>query len=138
MATKIFVNLPVDDLPASKAFFAALGYSFNPQISDEPGACMVISEDIYAMLLTHQKFAQFTPRPIADATKATEVITCFSCDNRGNVNEIMDKALAAGGTQTREPQDYGFMYGRSFAVLDGHIWEMVWMDTSAVQQETAK
>lgn len=135
MATKIFVNLPVRDLKASMDFFTQLGYSFNKQFSDDTGACMVISEDIYAMLLTHEKFAQFTPNPVADATKATEVITCLSCESKDDVNAVMDKVLAAGGTETREAQDYGFMYGRSFTDLDGHIWEMMWMDAAAVQQQ---
>lgn len=136
MATKIFVNLPVGDLKASLNFFQQLGYSFNPQFSDDTAACMVISEDIYAMLLTHQKFAQFTPRPVADATKATEVIICLSCDSKEDVNTMMDKALAAGATETREPQDYGFMFGRSYTDPDGHIWELMWMDTAAVQQQS--
>lgn len=136
MATKIFLNLPVRDLKASMNFFQQLGYSFNPQFSDDTAACMVISEDIYAMLLTHQKFAQFTPKPVADATKTTEVLTCLSCDSKEDVNATMDKALAAGATETREPEDYGFMFGRSFTDLDGHIWEMVWMDPAAVQQQS--
>lgn len=134
MATKIFVNLPVKDLKVSMTFFQRLGYSFNPQFSDETAACMVISEDIYAMLLTHPKFAPFTPKPIADATQTTEVITCLSCDSKEAVNAVVDKALAAGATETREPEDHGFMFGRSFTDPDGHIWEMVWMDPAAVQQ----
>lgn len=135
MATKIFVNLPVRDLKASVNFFSQLGYTFNPQFSDDTAACMVISEDIYAMLLTHQKFAPFTPKPIADATKTTEVLTCLSCDSKEDVNAMMNKALAAGATETRDPEDYGFMFGRSFTDLDGHIWELVWMDPAAVQPQ---
>lgn len=135
MATKIFVNLAVKDLPKSIEFFSQLGYSFNQQFTDDTAACMVISEDIYAMLLTHEKFSQFTPKQIADATKTTEVLTCLSCESKEAVNDMVNKALAAGATETREPQDYGFMFGRSFNDLDGHIWEIMWMDPSAVQQQ---
>lgn len=137
MATKIFVNLPVKDLKASMDFFTRLGYSFNKQFSDDTAACMVISEDIYAMLLTHEKFAQFTPKPIADATRSTEVLTCLSCESRSGVDDVMNKALAAGAAEARDPQDYGFMYGRSFSDLDGHIWEMMWMDPAAVPHPQA-
>lgn len=137
MATKIFVNLPVRDLKKSMAFFQQLGYSFNRQFTDDTAACMVISDDIYAMLLTHEKFAQFTPKAISDATKTTEVLTCLSCNSKEEVNAIVDKALAAGGTEARDPQDYGFMFGRSFNDPDGHIWEIMWMDPAAVQQQPA-
>ena len=133
MATKIFVNLPVRDLPKSMAFFAALGYSFNKQYTDETAACLVISEDIYAMLLTHAKFGEFTPKAICDATTTTEVLVCLSCDSRGLVDEIVGKAVAAGGTTYKAPMDYGFMYGHGFQDLDGHIWEYMWMDPNAVQ-----
>lgn len=134
MSSKIFVNLPVKDLDKSKAFFATLGYTFNAQFTDETAACMVISEDIYAMLLTEAKFREFTPRAIADATKVTEVLVALSTDSRDKVNELVDKAVAAGGSEVRPPMDYGFMFNRSFADLDGHIWEIVWMDMAAVQQ----
>lgn len=134
MATKIFVNLPVKDLQRSMDFFRQLGYSFNQQYTDDTAACMVISEDIYAMLLTHDKFSQFTPKKIADATQTTEVLTCLSAESKEGVNEIVDKALAAGATETREPQDYGFMFGRSFNDPDGHIWEIMWMDPAAIVQ----
>ena len=134
MATKIFVNLPVKDLRKSIEFFTQLGYWFNQQFTDETAACMVISDDINAMLLTHKKFSQFTNKQIADATKTTEVLTCLSCESRDAVNKLVDKALAAGATEAREPQDFGFMFGRSFNDLDGHIWEIMWMDPSAVQQ----
>jgi predicted lactoylglutathione lyase len=133
MATKIFVNLPVRDLAASQKFFAALGYTFNPQFSDETGACMVISEDIYTMLLTHAKFKEFTPRSICDATQSTEVLVCLSCENRAQVDELVGKAVAAGGSTYAEPKDYGFMYQHSYQDLDGHLWELVYMDPSAVQ-----
>ncbi len=133
MATKIFVNLPVRDLPKSMEFFSQLGYRFNKQFTDETAACLVIAEDIYAMLLTHAKFGEFTPKAICDATTTTEVLVCLSCDSRAQVDEIVSKAVAAGGTTYKAPMDYGFMYGHGFQDLDGHIWEYMWMDPSAVQ-----
>ena len=134
MTTKIFVNLAVKDLDGSKAFFRQLGFTFNPQFTDETAACMVITDDIYAMLLTHRKFKEFTKKEIADAHRTTEVLTCLSFDSKDKVDELVDKAVAAGGTEAREPQDYGFMYGRSFNDLDGHIWEIIWMDPSHIQR----
>jgi predicted lactoylglutathione lyase len=134
MTTKIFVNLAVKDLDRSKAFFKELGFTFNPQLTDETAACMVITDDIYAMLLTHPKFREFTTKDIADAHKTTEVLTCLSFDSRDEVNEIVDRAITAGATEARDLQDYGFMYGRSFNDLDGHIWEIIWMDPSHIQQ----
>lgn len=134
MSRKIFVNLPVKDLDRSKAFFASLGYTFNPQFTDATAACMVISDDIYAMLLTHEKFAMFSPRPISDAHAATEVLTCLSVESREKVHEIADAALAGGGKEVRECQDHGFMLFRSFEDLDGHVWEIMWMDPAAVQK----
>ena len=134
MATKIFVNLAVKDLERSKEFFKQLGFTFNPQFTDETAACMVIADDIYAMLLTHPKFKEFTKKEVADAHKTTEVLTCLSFDSKEKVNEVVDGAIAAGGTEAREPQDYGFMYGRSFNDLDGHIWEIIWMDPSHIQR----
>jgi uncharacterized protein len=134
MTTKIFVNLPVEDLDKSKAFFAKLGYRFNPQFTDETAACMVITDDIYAMLLTKAKFQEFTKKSVADATKTTEVLTCLSVDSKAKVDEMLDTALEAGATEARDPMDYGFMYGRSFNDLDGHIWEIIWMDPQALQE----
>ena len=134
MATKIFVNLPVQNLAQSIQFFKGLGYKFNKQFTDDAAACMVISDDIYAMLLTHDKFNQFTNKKIVDAKRNTEVLVCLSADSRNNVDELLDKALAGGAAEYREPQDYGFMYGRSFEDLDGHIWEVMWMDPSAIKQ----
>jgi uncharacterized protein len=131
MSTKIFVNLPVRDLDKSMAFFKALGFSFNPQFTDETAACMVVSDDIYAMLLTHAKFKEFTRKAIADATKTTEVLTALSVGSRAEVDRLVDAALKAGASEAREPMDYGFMYGRSFDDLDGHIWEIIHMDESA-------
>lgn len=134
MATKIFVNLPVSDLERSMKFFSHLGYSFNKQFSDETAACMVITEDIYAMLLTHAKFKPFIPGEICDAKKSTEVLVCLSCDTREQVDDLVSKALAAGGSEFREPQDHGFMYGRSYQDPDGHIWELFYMDQNFVQK----
>jgi predicted lactoylglutathione lyase len=131
MSKLIFVNLPVADLPAAKAFYEAIGAVNNPQFTDETAACMVFSEVIHVMLLTHEKFAQFTPKRIADARETSEVLICISADSREGVDEITEKALAAGGKEARAPQDYGFMYGRSFEDLDGHIWEPMWMDMEA-------
>lgn len=134
MATKIFVNLPVNDLQKSIGFFTKLGYTFNPQFTDETATCMIISEDIYAMLLTHAKFQGFTPKAICDATKSSEVLICLSCESRAHVDELVGKAVAAGGTTYAEPKDYGFMYQHGYQDLDGHLWELIWMDPSAVQQ----
>ncbi|HEY1078338.1 MAG TPA: VOC family protein [Fontimonas sp.] len=132
MSKKIFVNLPVADLPKSMAFFKALGYSFNPQFTDDTAACMVISEDIYAMLLTHAKFKSFIPNAIADARKTTQVLIALNFDSREEVAAMVAKAVAAGGNTYSEPQDHGFMLQHGFQDLDGHIWEIFWMDPSAV------
>ena len=134
MATQIFVNLPVKDLDRSKAFFAKLGYSFNPKFTDATAACMVISEDIYAMLLTEQKFKEFTSKPIANAKQATEVLVCLSQASKAKVNEIVDAAVRAGAVEARPAMDHGFMFGRSFHDLDGHIWEIIWMDPKAAME----
>jgi predicted lactoylglutathione lyase len=134
MPTKIFVNLPVKDLDRSMEFFKKLGFSFNPQFTDETAACMVISDDIYAMLLTHKKFGEFTKKTIADATKTTEVLIALSRDSRTEVDSLADAALAAGGKAAREPKDHGFMYERAVEDPDGHIWEIFWMDPSAIEQ----
>ena len=137
MPTKIFVNLPVKDLPASVAFFKKLGFSFNKQFTDATAAAMIISDDIYAMLLTHKKFKEFTKKKIVDATKATEVLTCLSRDSRAEVDALVDAALAAGGTKPREPADHGFMYERSFEDPDGNTFEPVFMDMEAAQSVDA-
>lgn len=135
MSTKIFVNLPVKDLAKSRDFFSRLGYSFNPQFSDENAACLVISDDIFAMLLTEPFFQSFTKKKIADAGTGTEVMIALSADSRADVDELADKALAAGGRSAGDPQDHGFMYGRSFYDLDEHHWEVVWMDPAAMEQQ---
>jgi predicted lactoylglutathione lyase len=132
MSRKIFVNLPIRDMKRSRAFFEALGFRFNPQFTNEQGACMVISEDIYVMLLVESFFQTFTKKPIADAKKATEVLVCLSCESRAEVDEFVRKALAAGGAAPNAPQDHGFMYGHGFEDLDGHVWELTWMDPAAV------
>lgn len=134
MSTKIFVNLPVKDLARAMAFFGKLGFTFNRQFTDDTAACMVIAEDIYAMLLTHTKFREFTKKEIVDATRSTEVLTCLTAENRAKVDELVDAALEAGGTESRPPMDLGFMYGRSFDDPDGHTWELIWMDPSHIQQ----
>jgi predicted lactoylglutathione lyase len=133
MMQMIFVNLPVADLDAAKAFYEAIGFTNNPQFTDETAACMVLSEAIHVMLLTHGKFAQFTPKPIADAHGSTEVLVCLSRDSRAAVDSITDLAIAAGGREPREAQDYGFMYGRAFEDPDGHIFEVMWMDMAAAE-----
>jgi uncharacterized protein len=134
MATKIFVNMPVKDLEASKTFFGKLGYSFNAQYSDETAACMIISEDIYAMLLTHPKFKEFTKKSICDTKKSTEGWACLLCDDKKQVDDIVRKAVAAGGSADTEPTDYGFMYQHGFEDLDGHHWEYVAMTGAPPQQ----
>ncbi len=133
MSTKIFVNLAVKDLTKSKAFFEHLGYSFNPQFTNESGACMVISDDIYTMLLTEPFFQGFTKKEIVDAKKSTEVLVCLSAESREHVDDIVRKAVAAGGRIYNEPQDHGFMYAHSFEDLDGHQWEFAFMDPNYVQ-----
>lgn len=137
MAKKIFVNLPVKDLEKSKAFFTALGFTFNPQFTDNTAACLVISEEIYSMLLTEEKFKSFTKTEITDATKSKEAIIAVSLDNREQVEEIYTKAIAAGGRESRPAEDYGWMYLRSIEDLDGHSWEFFFMDEKAAAQANA-
>jgi predicted lactoylglutathione lyase len=136
MSTKIFVNLPVKDLNKSVEFFTKLGFTFNPQFTDETATCMVVSEDIFVMLLTHPKFKSFTPKEICDATRSTEVLVCLSSESREAVDSMVGKAVAAGGTTYNEPQDHGFMYGHGFQDLDGHIWELIYMDPAAINKRT--
>jgi predicted lactoylglutathione lyase len=132
MSRQIFVNLPIKNMEKSRAFFESLGFAFNPQFTNEQGACMVISENhSYAMLLVEPFFQTFTKKPVADATKSTEVLVCLSCESRAEVDALVVKALAAGGTAPRAPQDHGFMYGHGFTDLDGHVWEVLWMDPNA-------
>ena len=133
MPQMIFVNLPVSDLPRARAFWERLGFSFNEHFSDETGACLVFSDTIFAMLLTHPKFASFAPAPIVDTAKAVEVLIALNRDSREAVDALIADALAAGGTTFGEPQDHGFMYGRSFRDPDGHVWEAFWMDPATAQ-----
>ena len=136
MPTKqIFVNLPVKNLKKSMEFFSKLGFSFNAQFTDDTAACMIVSDDIYVMLLTHPKFKTFTPRDICDTAKNTEVLVCLSSASRSEVDEMVRKARAAGGTTFNEPQDYGFMCGHGFQDLDGHIWELAFMEQSAIKKQ---
>lgn len=128
MATQIFVNLPVKDLPRTVAFFTALGYSFNPDFTDENATCMIVADNIFVMLLVEKFFKSFIDKEICDATKSTEVLVCLSCDSRAQVDELVAKAVAAGGTVPRPAQDHGFMYGHAYEDLDGHIWELVYME----------
>ena len=133
MSKKVFINLPVKDLEKSMTFYKALGYSINEKWTDETAASVVISEEIYAMLLTYPKFQMFTPKEICDATKSTEVLVALSCENREQVDELVKKAVAAGGSTYNEPQDHGFMYGHGFQDPDGHIWEVFYMDPAAAE-----
>lgn len=135
MISKIFVNLPVKDLEKSMSFFRSVGFSFNPQFTDTTAACMVINEDIFAMLLTHGKVKEFTNKQIADAHKTTEVLTALAVDSKATVNAMADKAIQAGGKEAYQPKDYGFMFVRSFEDPDGHIWELFWMDPAHVQAQ---
>ncbi|MEU7382599.1 MULTISPECIES: VOC family protein [unclassified Streptomyces] len=129
----IFVNLATNDVAASRKFFTDLGYTINPQFSTDDCACVVISDTIVAMLLSKQHYANFTKKEIADSTRSSEVLICLSAESREKVDELVDKAVAAGATVSGEAQDHGFMYGRAFDDLDGHTWEVMWMDPAAVQ-----
>ncbi|MFE7765084.1 VOC family protein [Streptomyces sp. NPDC057438] len=129
----IFINLPVNDLDASKKFFTELGYALNPQFSDENAASVVISDTIVAMLLTKPFYSSFTKKEIADATRTSEVMLCLSAESREKVDELVEKAVAAGGTASEKVQEMDFMYGRAFDDLDGHTWEVVWMDPAAIE-----
>ena len=133
MATQIFVNLPVKDLKRSVAFFTALGYTFNPQFTDENATCMIVSEEhIYVMLLVDTYFQTFTSKTIVDAKTSTEVLLCLSCESRAQVDELVAKAVTAGGTTPTPAKDHGFMYQHAYQDLDGHVWELVYMEPGAV------
>jgi predicted lactoylglutathione lyase len=129
---KLFVNIPVSDLQRSITFFEALGFTFNTQFTDATATCMLVGEDAYFMLLTKEKFKDFSKRPVGDPRKETSALFAISVDSRAQVDETVQKALAAGGSHAVDPQDHGFMYGWSFYDLDGHHWEVFWMDPSAV------
>ena len=138
MSTLIFVNLPVTDLPRATAFYEAIGATKNEQFCDGTASCMVFSDTIHVMLLTHDKFRQFTPKRIADSRETTEVLICLSAESREAVDGTLAKAGAAGGiADPGAKQDCGFMYGRSFEDPDGHIWEVMWMDVAAAQKAMA-
>lgn len=133
MTRQIFVNLPIRDLKATQAFFGKLGFEFNPKFSDDKAACMIINEHAYVMLLTEPFFKTFTKRELFDATKQTEALLCVSCPSRAAVDEMIKTALASGGKPAMPPQDMTFMYNGSFYDLDGHHWEVMWMDPAAAQ-----
>ena len=129
---QIFINLPVKDLNKSIEFFTKMGFTFNAQFTDENATCMIIGENMFAMLLTEKYFSTFITKPVADAKKATEVITALAVNSRDEVESIIEKAFAAGGKQYKDPIDYGWMYNRNFEDLDGHQWEIFYMDMSAI------
>ena len=131
MHRQIYVNLAVADLPRSRTFFESLGLKFEPRFSNDQGACLVLGDNLYAMLLTKDFFKTFTTKLLADPAQATEVLVCLSCDSRDEVDDLVARALAAGGTAPRPPQDHGFMYGHGFEDPDGHVWELVYMDPDA-------
>jgi uncharacterized protein len=133
MTTKIFVNLPVKDLNRTIEFFTKLGFNFNPQFTDENATCMIIGEDIFVMLLVEKFFKTFTKKEICDTSKNTEVIVALSAEGREKVDQMINKAIEAGGREFREPQDHGWMYERSFEDIDGHLWEIVYMDENALK-----
>ncbi len=133
MSRKLFVNIQVRDLKKSMEFFSTLGFTFNPQFTDDKAACMVMSDEAYFMLLTDKFFRTFTKRQPADTTRSTEAMFALSCNSKAEVDEMVRKAIDAGGMHAMDPTDHGFMYGWSFYDLDGHHWEVLWMDPNAVQ-----
>jgi predicted lactoylglutathione lyase len=135
MTRQIFVNLPVKDLDKSVAFFTQLGFSFNPQFTNEQATCMIVAENIFVMLLVESFFSTFTRKEISDAKKTTEVIVSLSAQNKEQVDDMANKAVAAGGTAPGPDQDYGWMYLKNFEDLDGHIWEIAWIDPAGMPQQ---
>ena len=135
MTTQIFVNLPVKDLSRTVEFFKKLGFAFNPQFTDENATCMIINDNIFVMLLVEKFFKTFTKKEICDTTKDTEVIIALSTESREKVDEMMQNVFEAGGKESREPQDYGWMYGRSFQDINGHLWEIIYMDEKALKND---
>ena len=138
MTTKIFLNLPAKDLNKTIEFFTKLGFKFNPQFTDENATCMIVGEDIFVMLLVEKFFKTFTKKEICDTSKNTEVIVALSVEGREKVDQMINKAIEAGGRESREPQDHGWMYGRSFEDINGHIWEIIYMDESALKNDDEK
>jgi uncharacterized protein len=134
MTTKMFVNLPVKDLKTTMAFYKALGFTFNPQFTDHTGACMVVSEHNYVMLLTHEKFTSFATKPIPDALKTTGVMVALALNSKEAVDDMAAKAVKAGGKEPKPKADYGFMVQRTIEDPDGHTWEPFWMDPNHVQK----
>jgi len=134
MARKLFVNLAVGDLDRSVAFFTKLGFEFDPRFTDESATCMIVSDDAYVMLLVESRFQDFTKKQLVDSTTQTEAILAVSAESRESVDELAEAALGAGGSPANDPMDHGFMYGRSFNDPDGHLWEVMWMDPSALEQ----
>jgi predicted lactoylglutathione lyase len=135
VTTKIFVNLPAKDLNKTIEFFTKLGFKFNPQFTDEDATCMIVGEDIFVMLLVERFFKTFTKKEICDTSKNTEVIVALSVEGREKVDQMINKAIEAGGRESREPQDHGWMYGRSFEDINGHILEIIYMDESALKND---
>lgn len=127
MHKQIYINLAVQDLPRSINFFTRLGYDFDTRFSNEQGACLILGDNLYVMLLTQNFFASFIDKPLCDPAQQTEVLVCLSCESREEVDELVRKARTAGATVPRAPQDYGFMYGHGFQDLDGHVWELSYM-----------
>jgi uncharacterized protein len=138
MSRLLFLNLPVSDLSASRDFFGALGFDFDEKFCDDQAACMVVSEQAYVMLLERDRFSDFVTKPVADASEATALTVALSAEDREAVDAFHEAALAAGATPAKDPQDYGFMYGRSFHDPDGHLWEVMWMDPVAAEKGTAE
>ncbi len=134
MGKSVFINLPVKDLAKSMDFFAKIGWPHNPQFTDETAASIVISDTIYAMVMTHEKFASFVDKPIADLKTTVGALIAISVDTTDEMHQIVDAALAAGGRESKPPQDYGFMQARTFEDLDGQTWEIVWMNMAAIPQ----
>lgn len=134
MSKQVFINLPVADLPKSMAFFKALGFSNNPQFTDDAGACIVVSDTIFVMLLTHARFRDFTPKAICDTSKAVEVLLTLSCESREQVDELVAIAVASGGSTYDKPEDFGFMYTHSFVDPDGHGWGLAHMSALPAQE----
>lgn len=128
MSRLLFLNLPVTDLTASRRFFAELGFEFNEKFCDEGALCMVVSEQAFVMLLQRDRFAEFVTKPVADASSETALTVAISAEDRAAVDAFVKTALAAGASAAKDPQDYGFMYQRSFHDPDGHLWEVAWMD----------
>jgi predicted lactoylglutathione lyase len=134
MTRQIYVNLPVKDLNKTVEFFTKLGFTFNPQFTDENATCMIIDSNIFVMLLVEKYFGTFTKKAISDTTKDTEVIIALATESREKVDEMLSNVLKAGGSEPREPQDHGWMYGRSFQDINGHLWEVIYMDEKALKK----